>query len=72
MMQHFLQRIQIILLAAALTACSADGVDIGPTIADLGEQPPLLNPAEAEPQATFEHRSLFLFFSAKLLLLAQA
>ena len=54
MMQNLLQRIQIILLAAALAACSSDGVDIGPTIADLGEQPPLLKPAEAEPQATFE------------------
>ena len=53
-MQSLLQRIQIILLAAALTACSSDGVDIGPTIADLGEQPPLLKPVEAEPQATFE------------------
>jgi TolA-binding protein len=54
MMQHLLPRILTILLIAGLTACSSDGVDIGPTIADLEEQPPLLKVTEAEPQATFE------------------
>jgi TolA-binding protein len=54
MMQVLLQRIQVILLVVAITACGSDGVDIGPTIADLDEQPPLLKTAELEPQATFE------------------
>jgi hypothetical protein len=42
MMSTLVQRIQILLLVAAVAACSTDGADIGPTIADLGEQPPLL------------------------------
>jgi hypothetical protein len=54
MMQNLVQRILVVLLLAALAACSSDGVDIGPTIADLEEQPPLLKATEAEPQATFE------------------
>ena len=53
-MQQLVQRIQILLLVAVITACSSDGVDIGPTIADLEEQPPLLKSAEAEPEITFE------------------
>ena len=54
MMQTLVQRIQFILLVAVITACGSDGVDIGPTIADLEEQPPLLETTELEPQANFE------------------
>ena len=54
MIQGLLQRILIMLLVAALIACGSDGVDIGPTIADLGEQPPLLETADPEPQVTFQ------------------
>jgi TolA-binding protein len=42
------------LLVTALIACGSDGVDIGPTIADLEEQPPLLDTADPEPQVSFE------------------
>ena len=41
------------LLVAGLIACGSDGIDIGPTIADLGE-PPLLETAGLEPQVTFQ------------------
>jgi TolA-binding protein len=54
MIRGFLQRSLIMLLVAALIACGSDGVDIGPTIADLGEQPPLLETADPEPQVTFQ------------------
>jgi hypothetical protein len=42
------------LLVAGLIACGSDSVDIGPTIADLEEQPPLLATADPEPQVTFQ------------------
>lgn len=42
------------LLVAGLIACGSDGVDIGPTIADLQEQPPLLETADPDPQVTFQ------------------
>ena len=54
MIRGLLQRILIMLLVTALIACGSDGVDIGPTIADLGEQPPLLETADPEPQVTFQ------------------
>ena len=42
------------LLVAGLIACGSDGVDIGPTIAYLGEQPPLLETTDPDPQVTFQ------------------
>ena len=43
------------LLVAGLIACGSDGVDIGPTIADLEEeQPPLLKTADPDPPVTFQ------------------
>ena len=47
-------RLQIMLFITALAACGSDGVDLGPTIADLEDLPPLLETAELEPQASFE------------------
>lgn len=54
MIQGLLQRTLIMLLVAGLIACGSDGVDIGPTIADLGEQPPLLETTDPDPQVTFQ------------------
>lgn len=54
MIRILAHRLQVILFVAALTACSYDGVDFGPTIADLEDLPPLLETAELEPQANFE------------------
>ena len=54
MIQGLLQRTLIILLVAGLIACGFDGVDIGPTSADLEEQPPLLEIANPDPQVTFQ------------------
>lgn len=48
------RRLSGLALAAALAACSSNGVEIGPTIADLEELPPLLETAELEPQASFK------------------
>ena len=48
------KRLLIMLTAAAMTACSSGGLDIGPTIGDLEEQPPLAEAAELEPQASFK------------------
>ncbi|TNF88302.1 MAG: tetratricopeptide repeat protein [Gammaproteobacteria bacterium] len=47
------RKLLIMLIVGALTACSSDGVDIGPTIADLEELPPPIEQAELEPQASF-------------------
>jgi tetratricopeptide (TPR) repeat protein len=54
MIRILAHRLQIMLLVAALAACGSDGVDFGPTIADLEDLPPLLETAELEPQANFE------------------
>ncbi len=54
MNRHFWQRLKIILLAAVLSACGSGGAEIGPTIADLAEQPPIFETAELQPQANFE------------------
>jgi len=48
------QRLKILLAAIMLSACGSGGVDIGPTIADLAELPPILETAELQPQADFE------------------
>ena len=51
-----IRRLLIFLLAAIIGACSSDGVDIGPTIADLEDLedlPPLIETVEAEPSASF-------------------
>jgi TolA-binding protein len=49
----FRKRLLVVLAAAAMAACGSDGVDIGPTIADLEELPPLIEATEMEPQASF-------------------
>ncbi len=54
MIRDLAHRLQLMLFIAALTACGSNGVDLGPTIADLEELPPLLETAELEPQASFE------------------
>ena len=54
MIESLRKKLLIVLAAAALAACGSGGVDIGPTIADLEEQPPLIEPAELEPQASFK------------------
>ena len=48
------QRLKVLLAAMLLSACGSGGVDIGPTIADLADLPPILEIAELEPQANFE------------------
>jgi tetratricopeptide (TPR) repeat protein len=48
------QRLQLLLLAMMLSACGSGGVDIGPTIGDLADLPPIVEAAELEPQANFE------------------
>jgi tetratricopeptide (TPR) repeat protein len=40
--------------AALLVACGSDGVDIGPTIGDLAEMPPIIDSVELEPRASFK------------------
>ena len=42
-------------LGAVLSACGSGGVEIGPTIADLAEQPPIFETVELQPQADFEY-----------------
>ena len=42
------------LCAVLAAACGSDGVDIGPTIADLEEMAPAIESVEIEPQANFE------------------
>ena len=54
MIELLRNRLLIMLAAATLAACSSDGVDIGPTIADLEELPPPIEAAELEPQASFK------------------
>ncbi len=51
--KHF-RRLLIAAIAAALGACGGDGVDLGPTIADLESMPPIIDSVELEPRATFE------------------
>ncbi len=41
-------------LLASLVACSSDGLDFGPTIADLEEMEPLIEAVDIEPRASFE------------------
>ncbi|MCP4984335.1 MAG: hypothetical protein GY935_28005, partial [Gammaproteobacteria bacterium] len=53
-MAYFFRRLQVIMFITALSACGSSGVDIGPTIADLENLPPLLETAELEPQVNFE------------------
>ncbi|MDH3389913.1 MAG: hypothetical protein OEN02_18655, partial [Gammaproteobacteria bacterium] len=53
MIARWVNRILVMLLVAAMAACGSDGVDIGPTIADLEELPPLIDATELEPAATF-------------------
>jgi TolA-binding protein len=48
------QRLKILLATLMLSACGSAGVDIGPTIADLEDLPPILETAELQPQANFE------------------
>ncbi len=48
------RRLLIMLSAVTISACGSGGVDIGPTIGDLEELPPLIEAAELEPQSTFK------------------
>ncbi len=48
------RRLKLIFTTLMLSACGSGGVDIGPTIADLAELPPILETAELQPQANFE------------------
>ncbi len=48
------KRLLIMLTVTAMAACSSNGIEIGPTIADLEDLPPLIEDAELEPQATFK------------------
>jgi TolA-binding protein len=54
MTRQWRQRLKVLLAAMMLSACGSGGVDIGPTIADLADLPPILEVAELEPQANFE------------------
>ena len=47
------QRLKMSSLAAVLCACGSGGAEIGPTIADLAQTPPILEAAELEPQVDF-------------------
>ena len=40
--------------AALLASCSSDGVDIGPTIGDLADLPPIIDSVQLEPRASFQ------------------
>ena len=53
-MRRALRALTLGLGTALLAACGSDGVDIGPTIADLENMPPLIDSVEIEPQASFE------------------
>ena len=56
MLDNLLRRLLVMLIAAAVSACSSDGVDIGPTIADLEDLedlPPIIDSVDLEPRATF-------------------
>jgi cellulose synthase operon protein C len=46
-------RFCIMLLSALLAGCGSSGVDIGPTIADLEELPPILESAQLQPKVEF-------------------
>lgn len=48
------QRLKIALVAALLSACGSSGVEIGPTIGDLEDLPPILESAQLQPQVSFE------------------
>ena len=48
------QRLKMSSLAAVLCACGSGGAEIGPTIGDLAEAPPILESAELQPQVDFE------------------
>ena len=54
MMRQHRQQLKLLLTALMLSACGSGGVDIGPTIADLADLPPILETAELQPQANFE------------------
>ena len=54
MSRHSWQRLKIFSLAAVLCACGSGGVDIGPTIGDLEESPPVLESVDLQPQVDFE------------------
>jgi TolA-binding protein len=47
-------RLIVLFAAGLLSACGSSGVEIGPTIADLAEMPPILETTELQPQVTFE------------------
>ena len=53
MIARLVNRILVLLLVAAMAACGTNGVDIGPTIADLEKLSPLIDASEQEPAATF-------------------
>jgi len=48
------QRLQMISLVTILCACGSGGAEIGPTIGDLAQMPPVLKPEEVQPQVDFE------------------
>ena len=57
MIKKYWQRLCILLAFVGISACGSGGLDIGPTIGDLGELeelPPILESAELQPQANFE------------------
>jgi TolA-binding protein len=54
MMRGYRQRLKLLLAAMMLSACGSGGVDIGPTIADLADLPPILETEELQPQANFK------------------
>jgi TolA-binding protein len=48
------RHLKVTLLLIGVSACGSGGLDIGPTIGDLEELPPILETAELEPQVNFE------------------
>ena len=54
MNRRVLQRLLVVLTTVIIVACGSGGSDIGPTIGDLAELPPILETTELEPEASFE------------------
>ena len=54
MIAKFWRSLKVMLLLVGASACGSNGLDVGPTIGDLEELPPILETEELEPQANFE------------------
>lgn len=54
MTARYWRSLKVMLLLVGVSGCGSNGLDVGPTIGDLEELPPILETAELEPQANFK------------------